>query len=281
MNQSNLSRSAFSRRSLFPGLLASLLIPPLFTAAEQPQSGHSKPPASGTLTVADPRIVKPGDFYDEQLNLHFNYPMVMRNLDANTEMESGHQALFGKSGAGDPEHEESKRCFRPLLVAELPSDKAPARAANMDGVWVDDTKEYKDSRRPVPIFARILLVEVPRNCIPKKLLKSENDLLGNLTLSTVSAFGIQPMATPLLLDIGGQKLHINSGASRPVVNGHLSPAPIFVLAVSTSWRDHVLLWTFLSNDTEALNGITKSRVQFGNGTWGVMFPADVGPLKHP
>jgi hypothetical protein len=98
---------------------------------------------------------KPGQFVDKELDLRFNYPVEMQALDASAEIESGHRNIYGGSGDNDPEHQEAKHCDRPLLDAKLPEDKAPQRAANLDGVWIDDTKEYKESRKPEPIFAQI------------------------------------------------------------------------------------------------------------------------------
>lgn len=220
---------------------------------------------------------KPGEFYDKDLDLHFNYPVEMQTLDFTADMESGHRNIYGVSGADDPEHQEAKRCVQPLLDADLPTDKAPHRAADLDGVWVDDSKEYKETRRPEPIFAKILVVEIVRDCLPKKLQKNENDALGTVAMSFVSEPGIIRMPKPLWYEVGNQKIHMNSGVGRPIVNGRLSPAPIFIMSMTTQWRDHLLAWVFTSNDTEIFNEITKSLVRFGDGPWGPMFAANIGP----
>lgn len=238
------------------------------TSATQPGAG---PKAS------DGTAAKPGEFYDKELDLHFNYPVEMRTLDFSAEMESGHQNIYGVSGENDPEHQKAKRCVRPLLDAELPEDKVPQRAANLDGVWVDDSKEYKESRKPEPIFAKILVMEFLRECLPKKLQKNENDALGSIALSPVSEPWVQRMPKPLWYEVGKQKIHMNSGVGRPTVNGQLAPAPLFIMSMSTQWRGHLLAWVFTSNDTEIFNEITKSMVQFGDGTWGPMFAANIGP----
>jgi hypothetical protein len=70
-------------------------------------------------------VSKPGMFYDKELDLHFNYPVEMRALDAATDMEIGHRNIFGVSGDNDPEHQEAKRCMHVLLDADLPAEKAP------------------------------------------------------------------------------------------------------------------------------------------------------------
>jgi len=233
---------------------------------------------SGAESKVDGSITpKPGEFYDKGLDLYFNYPVEMRTLDGRAEMESGHQNIYGVSGINDPEHQEAKRCIRPLLDAELPEDKAPQRTANLDGVWVDDSKEYKDSRKAEPIFAKILVVEVIRDCLPKKLKKNENDALGTIAMSFVSEPGIERMPKPLWYEVSKQKIHMNSGAGRPIVNGKVAAAPTFIMSMSTQWRGHMLAWVFTSNDTEVFNEITKSLVKFGDSTWGPMFPANIGP----
>jgi hypothetical protein len=231
-------------------------------------------PGAGPNDVTAPM---PGMFYDKELDLHFNYPVEMQALDASAEMESGHQNIYGVSGENDPEHAQAKRCLRPLLDADLPQAKAPQRSADLGGIWVDDTKEYKESRKPEPIFAKILLVEMVRDCLPKKLQKNENDALGTIALSLVSEPGIQRMPKPIWYEVGKQKIHMNSGVGRPIVNGQLASAPIVVMSMSTQWRGHLLAWAFTSNDTEIFNEITKSLVQFGNNGWGPMFAANLGP----
>ena len=222
-------------------------------------------------------MVNPGKFYDKDLALHFNYPVEMRLLDANADIESGHQNIYGVPGANDPEHLEAKRCARPLVDAELPADRAPQRPADLGGVWVDDSKEYKESRRPEPIFAKIFMMEVARSCLPQPLQKNENGALASIALSLVSVPGMQLMPKPLWYETSKLKIHMNSGAGRPIINGQLASAPIMIMSMAAQWRGHLLAWAFTSNDIEILNEITKSRVQFGDGPWGPMFAANVGP----
>ncbi len=91
-----------------------------------------------------------GRFYDKDLVLHFNYPIEMRTLDASAAMERGHQNIYGVPGDTDPEHLEAKRCLRPLLAVELTEHKAPQRPANLDGVWVDDSKNTRNLENRCP-----------------------------------------------------------------------------------------------------------------------------------
>ena len=233
-----------------------------------PQTGAGR--KAGAVTPP-----KPGEFYDKNLALHFNYPTEMRTLNSHADIDRGHQNISGASGANDPEHSEG--CDRPLLDAELPQNNAPHRAANLDGVWVDDSKESKESRKPEPISAHILMMEVVRDCLPQELQKNENDALGSIALSLVSKPGIKRMPTPMWYEIDKQKIHMNSGAGRPIVDGRLASAPIIIMSMATEWRGHLLAWVFTSNDTEVFNGITKSLVQFGDGPWGPMLESNVGP----
>lgn len=228
-------------------------------------------PSAGTDSTATAGI-----FYDKDLELSFNYPVEMRTLDGRADAESGHKNLFGNSGDNDPEHREAVRCTRPILDAELPQDKAPGRLASMDDVWVDDSSEYKQSRKSQPIFAKILVVEIDRDCLPKKLQKNENDALGSLALTPVLLPGIQRMPKPIWYEIGKQKIHMNSGVGRPIVNGQPDSAPIVIMSMATDWRGHLLTWVFTSNDTEIFNEITKSLVRFGDGPWNPMFAANIG-----
>ena len=259
-------------------VLVCLVVAPGY--AERPK--QAAPESAGTAQAAPKaeqasEAAKPGIFYDKSMNLYFNYPVEMRTLDMAAEMESGHLNVYGVSGDNDPEHQEAKRCIHPLLDADLPQDKAPQRLASLEGVWVDDSKEYKESRKPQPIMAKIMLVELDRGCVPKKLKKKDDATLGNMALSAVSLPGIQRMPKPIWYEIGKQKIHMNSGAGRAIVNGQLDPAPIIIMAMTTDWRGHLLEWVFTSNDTEIFNEITKSLVRFGDGRWAQMFPANIGP----
>jgi hypothetical protein len=221
--------------------------------------------------------VNPGVFYDKDLDLAFNYPVEMRTLDMRPDLESGHKNVFGVSGENDPEHQEMVRCTRPLLDAELPLNKAPKRMASLEGVVADDSKEDRNAAKPEPIFAKIVLVEFDRGCVPKKALKKEDDVLASMARSGVALPGIQLMEKPLWYEIGKQKIHMNFGGGRAAVNGHVASSPMIAMAMATQWRGHLLEWVFTSNDAEIFNEITKSIVRFGNGPWGPMFPANVGP----
>ena len=135
--------------------------------ADERANAQTPPPQIGPGRDASAAVgARPGEFYDKELGLHFNYPVEMQTVDPSSAMERGHMNIYGVSGENDPEHQEAERCMRPLLYTQLPEDKAPRRAGNLDGVWVDDSKEYKESRKPEPIFANILLIEVVRDCLP-------------------------------------------------------------------------------------------------------------------
>ena len=258
---------------------------PLWIAAT-PSSGQQgakasvDQPASQKEAVRKARPVtanKPGEFYDKDLALHFNYPTEMHTLDPRAAIKRGHQNIHGPSAASDPKQSEEEGCDRPLLDAELPQANAPQRVANLDGIWVEDSKEYKESRKPEPISAHISMMEVVRDCLPQELQKNENDALGSIALSLVSKPGIKRMPTPMWYELDKQKMHMNSGAGRPIVNGKLAPAPILIMAMATQWRGHLLAWVFTSNDTEVFNGITKSLVQFGDGPWKPLLEGNLGP----
>jgi hypothetical protein len=121
-----------------------------------------------------------------------------------------------------------------------------------------------------------MMMELVRDCVPKKD-KNVDDVLASMAMSVLSIRGIQRMPKPLWYEVGKQKIHMNSGVGRPITNGQLSPAPIVIMSMATQWRGHLLLWVFTSNDTEIFNEITKSQAQFGNGPWGPMFGANLGP----
>lgn len=218
-----------------------------------------------------------GEFYDKELDLHFNYPVEMKLLDGASDIDIGHRNIFGMPGDADPDHQEAKRCMKILLDACLPADKAPQRKADIQELWVDDSKEYRESRKPAPIYAKILMVELLPDCVPKKFRKKEDDVLASMSLSAVSMPGIGRMPKPIWYEIGKQKIHMNSGVGRPIINGQLASAPLIIMSTATQWRGRLLAWVFTSNDTEIFNEMTKSIVRFGDGPWGPMFAANIGP----
>jgi len=242
-------------------------VPP---AAEQAQPS-SVAKDSGASTES-------GKFYDKEMDLRFNYPVEMRTLDMVADMEAGHMNIYGSSGDSDPEHREARRCIRPLLDAELPAEKAPSRLASLQDIWVDQTREYKDSYKPQPIFAKLVLIEFEPGCLPKKLQKGKkvDEVLHSMALSAVSEPGLEPMPKPIWYEIGKQKIHMNSSAGRPIMNGKLDPAPVIIMAMATEWRGHLLEWVFTANDTEIFNEITKSLVRFGDGPWSQIFAPNIG-----
>jgi hypothetical protein len=227
-------------------------------------------------TVPSPETPKPGEFYSKELDLHFNYPVEMQVLDAAADMEQGHLNLYGKPGDTDPEHQEAIRCGHALLDADLPEENAPKRLSDFKNLWIDDSEEYKKSRKPEPIYAKIVMLEFDRSCLPKKLKKNENDALGTIALTIVSMPGVNRQPQPLWFDVAGRKIHMNSGVGRPIVNGRLASAPIVIMSMSTEWNHHLLAWMFISNDIEIFNQMTKSTVQLGKGPWGTMFLPDFG-----
>jgi hypothetical protein len=245
-------------------LLLLFAAPVLLHGQTEPKPGDVATPQSGV-------------FYDKNLDLHFNYPVEMRTLDAASDMETGHRNIYGMSGDADSEHQEAKRCMNILFDADLPMENAPKRNADVGDLWVDDSKEYKESRKPEPIYAKIVIGELLRDCVPKKLRKKEDDVLGNMALSAVAVPGIGRMQNPIWYEIGRQKIHMNSGVGRPIVKGNLASAPVIIMSMATQWHDHLLVWMFTSNDAEIFNEITKSLVQFGEGPLAPMFAPNIGP----
>lgn len=138
-----------------------------------------------------------GRFYDKELDVHFNYAVEMKLLDGTSDMEIGHRNIFSMPGDTDPEHQEAKRCMKILLDAYLPAAKAPKRAADIQGLWMDGSKEYRESRKPEAIYAKILMLEFLPDCIPKKFKKKEDNVLRSMALSPVSMPGIGRMPKPI------------------------------------------------------------------------------------
>lgn len=240
------------------------------------QSTESQPGTAPQVHELTPQS-NPGEFYDKEMDLHFNYPVEMKLLDGASDMEIGHRNIFGMPGDTDPEHQQAERCMRILLDASLPAEKAPQRNADIQDLWVDDSKQYKESRKAEPIRAKIFMVELLPDCVPKKLRKKEDDVLGSMALSAVSMPGIGRMPKPIWYEIGKQKIHMNSGVGRPIVNGEVAPAPVIIMSMATEWRGHLLDWVFTSNDTEIFNELTKSMVRFGDGPWNPIFAGNLGP----
>jgi hypothetical protein len=268
--------AAAMKKILFLGFILAATAAISQQDAKQDKQASTSPAGAESKSSNSPNQ-KPGTFYDQELNLHFKYPEEMRVLDGNAEMESGHQNVYGTSGNSDPEHLEAKRCTRFLLDTELPQDKAPQRPASLNGMWTDEPNKSNESKKPTPMVARILVVEIARDCLPKNVQQNDDDASAGIAKSFVSIPGIKLMPKPLWYEVGKQKIHMNSGVGRPVINGQPAAEPIIVMSMSTQWNGHLLAWVFTSNDAEIFNEITKSLVQFGNGPWGPMFAGNIGP----
>jgi len=266
----------FLRRPVLPLVLFFFLSITLALTAS-PLLGQDNPLSPVSSAPIDTSALSFGKFYDKELDLHFNYPREMKVLDGKAEMETGHENLFGEAGEKDPEHRQAARCIRFHLALDLPKENAPQHMANDGGLWIDDTKEYKDSRKPQPIFAKIVVMEFLPACLPKPTPKNFDGALASMARDLVSLPGLLPAPKPLWYEVAKQKIHMNWSIGRFKMNGHLDEAPMIVMAMSTEWRGHLLMWAFTSNDASIFNQLTKSLVQFGDGPWGQMFPGNLGP----
>jgi hypothetical protein len=270
--------SPHSSTRLFLSIVAAILFQVCAAAPSHGQQSGNSSPESGSQPKSERASAPaPGEFYDKELNLHFNYPVEMDLVDWTAAMESGHLAIYGASGTGDPEHEQAKKCVRPLLSAELPEEKAPKGVPDLSDVWVEDPKERTASPQDKAISASIYIVEIQRSCIPKDARKNEDAVLSGIALGFVSAPGLQKMPAPWWYELGKQKIHMNSGAGRILLPGGRTTSPIFMMCMATSWQGHLLAWIFTSNDTKTFNEITKSMVRFGDNAWSPMFAPNVGP----
>ena len=239
------------------------------------QEAKPNTPAPAAASPAQVSTAEPGRFYDKDLDIHFNYPVEMEVRDAAADMAYSHIALDGKPGDSSLSIQQDDHCFRSLLNVNLPAEKAPKRMADIQNIWID-SEENKSSRVAEPIMAKIEVVEFARDCLPKDIKKKDDEALRVIARSYVSISGLKH-PDPWWFEVAGQKMHMDSGVGRPIVNGKLANAPIIDMAMSMAWKGHLLTWIFMSNDVEIFNGMTKSIVQFGNGPWGTMFPTNFGP----
>jgi hypothetical protein len=99
-------------------LLLGSMLATMFASGQQEAKPNTetKSQTGKERQTSDVTAGKPGELYDKNLEMHFNYPVEMRTLDFSAEMESGHQNIYGISGENDPEHQEAKRCIRPLRL---------------------------------------------------------------------------------------------------------------------------------------------------------------------
>jgi len=135
--------------------------------------------------------------------------------------------------------------MRILLDMELPKENAPQCDADIGNLWVDHSKEYKESRKVEPIFVKNAHCGASTGMRTKKAQKEAEGYSG------------EPGAE--------RRFHARD---RVHTKAHLASAP--------RYRDHLLEWVITSNDTQIFNVLTTV-VRFGNGSWGRMFAPKLGP----
>lgn len=224
--------------------------------------------AGWTAPVAA-RAQEVAEWGNEQLNLRFGYPAEMQKRDPEQAMQGDHIQLFGISTDADPTLAAATHCLRPDLLLEMPGGDAPPAVTTQpvpDGTHVTVTP---------PVRATILLAELNIDCMSGAEQVKAKDLLDHLAEVVNKVPGMHSLLQPTWYNVGWQKVHVAAAQGQPQGKGQ----PVFTMAFSTNWNNHLLVWYISSNDVTTLNKLTKSTVRFGRAAAAPLYPVMIGGAR--
>lgn len=184
---------------------------------------------------------------DPALHLTFSYP---------SELQPRDPASAGGGG-----------CAKVLLAAGLgadPNQPSGTATASASGNW-----------------ASLSLSDMGPECIPPKILKKPktmDQMMYGLTGGATQTLGMMPLEQPLGYSLEGYHAYLAAAQGEPVSTDVVQPANgaevLAIIAVHVN--DHVLIWKMASNDTNLLNRMLASQVDFGAGTLQALYPGHIG-----
>jgi hypothetical protein len=211
------------------------------------------------------------EWENEALSLRLFYPSDLVKADSAQLMQDGHLNLFGVS---DPKLIEPTRCLRPQLFLELPQS-GPAQTTT--------TKAASDGGTQVTITpatsATLVLAELDIDCLNAEHESNSTTLLADIAEVINKIPGMTPIAQPSWYNVGWQKVHMAAAQGQPGQQPN-GPLPLYTMALSTNWNNHLLVWYFSSNSIDTLNRITKTTVRFGRAQAAPLYSVSIGTASH-
>jgi hypothetical protein len=223
------------------------------------------------------------EWENETLNLRLFYPSDLVKADAAQIMHDGNFTLFGVSGASDPKVTETTHCLRPILLLEAPQSPSklnvkvePGFGGGTNAITTHD------------VSATILLAELDIDCLTPEQQSKSTTLVSDIAEVVTKIPGMKSIAQPAWYNVGWQKVHMAAAQGQPQAQPQPDPAspqpptslPVYTMALSTNWNNHLLVWYFSSNSIDTLNRITKTTVRFGRAQATPLYPNSMGNASN-
>lgn len=184
---------------------------------------------------------------DPALQLTFSYPAELQPRDA---------ASVGGSG-----------CAKVLLAASVGADP------NQPGA--------SDAAPASVRWGSLTLSDMGPECIPPKVLKKSkavDQMMYGLTGGATQSLGLMPIEQPIGYLLQGNHAYVATAQGEPVSMDVVQPANgaevLAIIAVHAG--NHVLIWRLASDDTNLLNRMLASQVDFGAGSAQALYPGHIG-----
>lgn len=249
-----------------------LLIGSMFAQDAPKPAGTSTPPPAATKAPDD--AAKEAVYRNDGLGIAFFYPSDLVLGDAKTVADRGHRAIYGNEPESDPEHVQSEKCMHYLMMADVPEGTAPATLT-----LGEKGKPYVNIEPPPN--GSIMLAEVDRSCLPKKI--STNDALGNMASMAQKIPGMKPIDKQIWYEVDKHKVHCSASYGRMSAGGKkVADEESAVATISVESNGHLVLWMIMANSEALFNRLLASKVQFGSEPVLPLFPLTIGngpPVK--
>ena len=177
------------------------------------------------------------------------FPTELVILDAQKAIDEGHVVVFGSMENEAKEHELAARCFKPILLAELPkpissSENEPSRA---------------DS-------ATLLFFEFIANkeCKAGFKYKDDEKVAGGVAQTAIQVPGATPLSPPLWFDFGKQKLHATF-AALGLQNTSKAQPHLLMVTAAMRYHAHILGWIMAASGLNTFNDLTKTSIELDDG----------------
>jgi hypothetical protein len=207
---------------------------------------------------------QPGIFHESQTGLTMRFPVELHiRDDAQRAIDEGHVAVFGSMEVEGEEHEHSRRCMKPLLLGELPSQTSgggPVASSNEATLF---------------LFEFVLSKE----CKADYKYKKDEAVAGGVAQTAIKMPGATPLSPPLWLDCGKQKLHISFAAIGMKNTSPDQPHQLIATAAML-YHGHLLAWMMAATHLNTFNDLTKTSIELDDGKVYPLVPFNLDDNLH-
>jgi hypothetical protein len=219
-------------------------------------SGQEIDPAGGKIRMAIPKAEDPSEstFRLGATGLVFRYPGDFKHEDTETLIRRSYRTVVSLDAQKDPSHVGADPCSPTILAVGIDTPEDVSRPG-----------EKRDDFAASSPTGGITLADVDRKCVDAKTdedaaVNMVSRIQGNDGLTSLTPASQFPVYR---LDGHTTALAIAQGFSKDSHGKRVrSSGMTFVGSVSMVYREHLLVWTFVSNDAALFNRMLTCRVQF-------------------